>query len=951
MVPGRDGRCGFSSVRRDVKAGTIGTVRSFSNTDGAGGAAASAPASPALPEAAHVTVATLANGLTVWVQRHFHPPGHVALGLRLEVGSLHEEEEELGYAHFLEHMAFSGTRRFPPGELERFFASLGTTLGHHHNAATTLECTRFTLSLPCAEPAVLQRAMEGLADFAFGMSLDAAEIGRQRAIILEEMRARLGAGSRAQEALLAALVPGSRLTGRHPLGTAASLRHVTEASLAAFYQRWYRPQLATLVVVGELEVERALAMAEAAFAPWQGGKPPPSAPDPGIAASRELRAVALRSADLTHLQASHRVVHTDSPPCSEAALANRWALRLAWWMFNRRLTHRLADGRLPGEDARVSTSPLVQGWAVSRAVTVAPSGRPAFLLEALLVELHRARRHGFHPAELAAAKAALLAALRQGAQEFATRPSATVLTDLLESAARGRPPLSPAQRLALAARLLPEVGEEAARQRLGEALPAQAGVLAALVPARPGLRTPALAELLSAHQRAAATPTAPDVELPVTQLPFCLPPGAPVLSRRSCHLPAVTSVEFANLATVHLCQMRQRPGRVFLTVTLPGGRIREREGYLGITHAALEALLRPATAALPVSVLSDILEGHAISLAATADEDCVTVSITTSREKVEEALKLLHLLLTAARLSPTAFARWRRGVRRLEQQRRGDLQARLAQAAMALLSAGDPRFRPISHADARALTWRQVQTWLSEEICGAPLEAALVGDMEVADMEELVARSLGSLPSREVRLPAIEGLRHLPALSGPLTAEVAVPSRERGAALLLGWRAVPWQARRARHLLKLGEFILSLRLTAELRERRRLTYSAECSYSPSKAYPHLSLVAVACLLPPGRLDEAEAAVGDTVATLLAQGPRREELEAAQTFLGRAARRAAEEPRQIARLLAETGYRGVDIPLLARLDEDYRTASLDEVKQVLRETLIPVASLTVRATPR
>lgn len=908
-------------------------------------------ASPPLPPAEQIHVAVLANGLSVWVQRHPHPPGHVALGLHLAVGSLCEEEHERGYAHFLEHMAFAGTRHFRPEELERFFASLGTTLGHHHNAATTLEFTRFTLSLPSAEPAVLQRALEVLADFACGIAFAPAEMERQRAIILEEMRARLGAGGRAQEVLLAALAPGSRLAHRHPLGTAASLRAATTANLATFYRRWYHPQLATLVVVGALEVERALALAEAAFAPWQADGPAPSPPEPGVTAAGDLRAVALRSADLTHLQASHRVVHADPPPRSEASLANRWALRLAWWMLNRRLAHRLADGQMPGEDARVSTSPLVKGWAVSRAVTVAPSGRTAPLLEALLVELHRARRHGFHPSELEGAKAALLAALRQGAKEFSTRPAAAVLTDLLETTARRMPPLSPAQRLALAARLLPEVDEEAVQQRLGEALPAQAGVLAALVPARRGVPTPAPSELLAAHQRAAATPTPPQFEPPVTHLPLSLPAGKPAIARRWCDLPAVTTLHFANCTTVHLCQMRQRPGRVFLTVTLPGGRIREREGYLGITHAALQALLRPATAALPVRALSDILEGQAISLAATADEDCVTVSLTTSREEVEETLKLLHLLLTGARLSPTAFARWRRGVRRLEQQQRADLQARLAQAAMALLSAGDPRFRLISHADARALTWRQVQTWLSEEICGAPLEAALVGDMEVADMEELVARSLGSLPPREERTATLDSLRHLPPVTGPLSATVRVPTSEQRAALLLGWRAVPWQARRARHLLKLGEFILARRLTAELRERRRLTYSVDCSFSPSKAYPYLSLLAVACLLPPDRLDEAEAAVGDTVATLLGQGPRREELEAAQTFLGRAARRAAEEPRQIARLLAETGYRGVDVPLLARLDEDYRTASLDEVIQALRETLIPVASLTVRATPR
>lgn len=904
-----------------------------------------------LPPAEQVQVALLGNGLRVWGQRHPHPPGHVALGLHLAVGSLCEEEDQRGYAHFLEHLAFSGTRRFRPEELERFFASLGTTLGHHHNAATTLEFTRFTLTLPCAELAVLQRALEVLADFAFGMSLAAGEVERQRAIILEEMRARVGAGSRAQEALLAAMVPGSRLTARHPLGTPRCVREATVASLAAFHRRWYHPQLATLAVVGDLEVERALALAAAAFAPWKADGAPPPPPDPRVTASGELRAVALRSADLTHLQASQRVVHPDPAPSSEGELATRWVRRLAWWMLNRRLANRLADGQLPGEDARVSSSPLVKGWAVSRAVMIAPSGRVAPLLEALLVELHRARRHGFHPTELAAAKAALLAALRQGAEEYPIRPAAAVLSDLLETAPTGKPPLSPAQRLALAKKLLPDLGDEAVRRAFVAVLPAEAGVLAALVPARRGVPTPSISDLLTAHRRAAATPTPPQFEPPATFLPFSLPTGTPAIARRWCDLPAVTTLHFANRATVHLCRMSQRPGRVFLTLTLPGGRIREQEGWLGITLAALAAAQRPAARGAPAGLVRDILESRSISLTAAADEDCVTVSVTASCEEVEEVLKLLHLLLTGACLSPTAFARWREGVRQREEQQRHDLQAQLAQTTAALLSSGDPRLRLLTHADARALTWRQAQTWLAEEICGAPLEAALVGDLDARPLEELVARSLGSLPQREERAAALDRLRHFPLATGPLTAAVRVATREQRAALLLGWRAVPWQERRKRHMLKLGEYILARRCTAELRERRRLTYSVDCSFSPSKAYPAMSLLAVACLLPPHRLEEAEVAIQETAATLLELGPEGEEFEAARTFLQRAARRAAEEPRQIARLLAETSYRGVDIPLLARLDEDYRTASLEELQKVLRETLIPAASLTVRATPQ
>lgn len=928
----------------------IGAVSSSPATDAAprhGEPSRPAP-SPELPRASHLHAATLANGLTVWVQRHPYPPRHVALGLHLGVGSMCEEDDERGHAHFLEHMAFAGTRHFGPGDVDRFFASLGTTLGHHHNAATTLESTRFTLSLPSHASAGLQRALTLLADFAFGITLPAAEIERQRAIILEEVRARLDPATRAQETLLAALVPGSRLAIRHPLGTRASVRSATRARLEDFYRRWYRPDLATLAVVGDVVVDDVLGMAERTFAPWPAGGATPRPPDPGVTASRELRAVALRSRDLTHVQASHRAVGPEGTPRTEAELAARWAARMAWWMVNRRLANRLAVGELPGEDARVSSSPLAPGWAVTRAVTVAPRGQTGALLEPLLVELHRARLHGFHAAEVVAARAALTAALREAAQGYPTRPAAAVLADLLDAAPRERPPLAPAQRVSLAKKLLPGVDEEATRVAFVTALPAEAGLLAAVVPARRGVPTPTLAGLLTAHRAAAATSPPVVLDLPATRLPISLPAPGSIAARTHHRAPTVTTLRFDNRAIVHLGEMRQRPGRVFLTLTLPGGRIREREGCLGITHAAMLVARHPAAAGVGPALFRDVLMARSVSLAATADEDCVTVSAVAGSDDLEEALKLLHVLLTGARLNRAAFGHWRDGLRRVEQQNEGNLEARLAQAAAALLSGGDPRFRLLTHADARAFSWRDAQRWLEEEICGAPLEAAIVGDVESNRAADLAARYLGSLPARPDRREELDALRSPAATPDRRTAVVHVPVHEDRAAILIGWRAAPWGERRTRHRLKVAEYILAQRLKAELREQRGLTYGVDCSFSPSKAYPALSLLAVACLLPPARLGEAAGAIHDTVAELAKRGPHEDELDAARTFLVRAARRAAGDPRQLARLLAETAYRGVDIAWLDRLDEDYLALDVAAVREVLRATCEERRMLTVAA---
>ncbi len=907
--------------------------------------------SPLLPASDQVRAVTLPNGLTVWVQRHPWPPGHVALGLHLAVGSLCEEEDERGYAHFLEHMAFAGTRRFAPEEMTAFFASLGTTLGHHHNATTTLESTRFTLLLPSTAQPVLRRALALLADFAFGLTLPAPEVERQRAIILEEMRARVDPAARTQEALLRALVPGSRVARRHPLGSRTSVRAASRSRLEEFYRRWYRPSLATLAVVGDVPVAEVLQEVEGAFAPWREDGVAPRPPEPGVAASGELRAVALRSRALAHVQVSHRAVHPDPPPHTERDLAGRWAARLAWWMLNRRLAHRLERGELPGEEVHLSSSPLVAGWAVTRAVAAAPRGRAGALLEPMLVELQRARQHGFHHLEVEAAGTVLRRAFEEASQGYPRRPAAAVLTDLLTAAPRRRPPLAPSQRHALAEKLIPALDGGAAWRAFLAALPANTGILAAVVPARRGLPTPAEAELLAAHRRAAAAQPPPSLDLPTTRLPLLRPPPGVVVARRERAAPAVTTLHFANRAVVHLAEMRQHPGRVFLTLTLAGGRIREREGCLGITHAALLAAQYPAAAGIAPGAIADVLARHSVSLAASAEEDCVTVSVACASEDLQAALEVVHALLTSARLSPLALRHWREAMRRVEHDNARNLEAQLAQAAAALLSGGDPRLRLLTYADARAISWRAAQRWLDEEICAAPLEAAIVGDLEPDRAAELAALYLGSLPPRPDRRAQLDALRSPAGPASKRTVELQVPGGEDRGALLVGWRAAPWGDRRTRHRLKVAEYLLAQRLLDELRQRRRLTYSVQCSFSPSKAYPALSLLAVACLLPPARLDEAAAATLETVGELATHGPRPDELEAVRTFLVRAAGRAAADPGKLSRLLAEAEYRGVDIAHLARLDEDYLTADASSIGEVLRITCTPAKAITVRARPQ
>src|SRR5215203_6457506 len=221
--------------------------------------AAQAPiAAPAtaerLPFDAAVTTGTLANGLQYYIRRNTRPEKRVGLQLAVNAGSVDEENDQQGLAHFLEHMAFNGTARFKPGELIAALESTGARLGPHVNAYTSFDETVYMFELPTDKPGLVEKGLQALADFAGGMSLDAVEVDKERGVVVEEWRGGLGAGSRLRDLQIPVLYYQSKYAERLPIGKPEVLRAFTPERLRAFYTKWYRPDRMALVMVGDIEV-------------------------------------------------------------------------------------------------------------------------------------------------------------------------------------------------------------------------------------------------------------------------------------------------------------------------------------------------------------------------------------------------------------------------------------------------------------------------------------------------------------------------------------------------------------------------------------------------------------------------------------------------------------------------------------------------------------------------
>jgi len=206
-----------------------------------------------LPPDKRVLWGKMPNGLRYAILEHPGVPDRVAMKLLVLTGSIEETDEELGIAHFIEHMAFNGTEHFKAGELASFFQLLGMELGQDVNAFTTFDHTIYGLEFWENDEALIRKGLLFLRDIADGILFEASEIDKERNVILSELRSRDGLAYRAEVASYQTFFKGLTLTKRMPIGTPQSINSLKRNKFINFHRKWYRPDLMVLVAVGDVD--------------------------------------------------------------------------------------------------------------------------------------------------------------------------------------------------------------------------------------------------------------------------------------------------------------------------------------------------------------------------------------------------------------------------------------------------------------------------------------------------------------------------------------------------------------------------------------------------------------------------------------------------------------------------------------------------------------------------
>ncbi len=377
-----------------------------------------------LPVSTRIIKGKLDNGITYIIRNNITPKNRAELRLVINAGSILEDDNQQGFAHFVEHMAFNGTEDFAKQEIVDYVESIGMKFGAHLNAHTGFDETVYKLQLPIDDQQTLEKGMHILENWAHKLSFDATEIDKERGVVIEELRARKGANDRIFKKQLPVIAKNSQYAQRLPIGKQEILANGSHENLIRYYKEWYRPDLMAVIAVGDFEPIQIEALITKYFADIKQIESPRKRTVYSIP-KNEIPLVSIETdAELPRIISTVQI----KQPLLEPKTYEEYRTQLATKLYIAMLNSRYAEISIKPDVAIVGAgSSFRRNFDASSNFIIGASIKPGQVKRALaeiLREDNRALQHGFTESELTRAKNSLLRSLEKNTIEIDTEKSA-----------------------------------------------------------------------------------------------------------------------------------------------------------------------------------------------------------------------------------------------------------------------------------------------------------------------------------------------------------------------------------------------------------------------------------------------------------------------------------------------------------------------------------------------
>ncbi len=837
------------------------------------------PATTPLPMDSAVRTGTLPNGLRWFVRANPRPAQRAELRLAVNAGSVLEDADQRGLAHFLEHMAFNGTARFARNDIVKYLESIGVRFGADLNAYTGFDETVYILPVPVDSAGLLARSFDILEDWASAVLFDSLEVVNERGVVLEEWRGSRGADARVLDTHFPVLLEGSRYAERLPIGDTAILRSATPAPLRRFYRDWYRPDNMAVIAVGDFHVDSVEAMIRARFAKLANPgtvRPREETPVPAIPGTR------VSIASDAELQLS-TVQVTWTLPRRTTRTVGDWRQRLVEDIYNAAFNRRLGEISQRPDAPWVGASSGVGSYARTASAyslsVAAQDGALDRALEAILLEARRVDASGFLDSEIARVKTDIQRGYERAWAEREKSESENFadayVNHFLEQA--------PIAGIGFYHQWVPSALASITREdvnAVGRAWISDDGrAILASVPARDGLAVPTREQLLAAVTRAANAPITPWTEtLAEGALVADVPTTGRIVSRSRIEELDVTEWRLGNGARVLLKTTDFKADEVLMAGFAPGGSSVLPDDRSGAAELATLFLERGGLGDLSVIDLQKKLTGKVAQAGVSLGDLSQEVSGRASPKDLETLFQLVWLRFTAPRVDSAAVQAFRQQIQAVLANRGRSPEAVFSDTVTVTLANGHPRVRLPTLEFFNSVSLDEALAVYRDRFADAGgFTFVFTGNVTADSLEPLVQTWLAALPAtgrteqwRDMGVRPPSGVVEKVVRAGvePKAMTALVYHHEAASTVT------------SRQAFRTFGDILEMRLTDELREALGGTYSVSVSASASTQPRQAQQLAVQFGSSPENVDTLFSAVRRVIADLRTNGPNATELASA-----------------------------------------------------------------------
>ncbi len=472
-----------------------------------------------IPMDPNVRYGKLDNGMTYYIRHNEKPDNRADFYIAQKVGSVLEEENQRGLAHFLEHMAFNGTTNLPGMTLRNYLQSRGIKFGENLNAGTGIDQTIYMVTnVPTDLPGLVDTCLLILHDWSSFIALEEEEIDNERGVILEEERTTGGANRRVMEKVLPIMYPGSPYGERLPIGTKEVIANFTYQDIRDYYHKWYRPDLQGLIIVGDVDVDAIEARIKEMFADIPAPVNPAERTQFMIEDNEEPIVAIASDPELT----SYQVMMFHKQDATPDSLKNDVSYWLSQYVIS--LVTSMQNDRLQ-ELTQKSNPPFVYGYSYYDDYYVAPT-KDAWTsvvipkdaegieeaIAAMVAETKRMQQYGFTASEYERAKADFMKNIESAYNERNNTENSKYVNACLDHFISNEPMMDIETEYTLYQQIIPSLPLEAINSIVKEIIPQNNFVMTLLAPEKEGEVLPTEEELLAMYNNAMAVEVEPYVE-------------------------------------------------------------------------------------------------------------------------------------------------------------------------------------------------------------------------------------------------------------------------------------------------------------------------------------------------------------------------------------------------------------------------------------------------------